>query len=78
MLDQPAVQLVDRQVHEVVVDVVAHDLGEQGSDQGREWLLAEARDQRVGDEVGDVLVAHLAQPDGRDLRHLVDHATYVG
>ena len=71
------VQLVHGEVDQAVVQVVAHDLGEQAAGQRRDRLLAEARDERLGDEVGDVLVADLAQPDRGDLGDLVDHPAHV-
>ncbi len=74
---QPAVQLVERQVDQAVVQVVGHHLREQPAEQGRDGLLAEARDQRRADEVLDVVVAHLAQAEDGDLGDLVDDAAYV-
>ena len=77
VLEQPPVQLVEGQVDDALVHAVAHHLGQQPAGQRRDRLLAEPRDQRLGDQVGDVLVAHLAQPDRGDLRDLVDDPAYV-
>ncbi len=77
VVHQPPVQLVEHQVDEAVVQVVAHRLGEQVAQQRRDRLLAEPREERVLDEAAHVLVAHLVQPGGHDLGGLVDHAARV-
>ncbi len=78
VVHQPPVHLVEAQVDHAVVEVVAHHLGEQGPEQRRDGFLAEARHEGVGHQVGDVLVADLAEGDRGDVGDLVDDAPGVG
>ena len=71
-------QLIEHEVDHAVMDAVAHGLGQQPAHERRDGFLTEPRDQGLTHQVADVLVADLAEPDRRDLGHLVDHPVYVG
>ena len=60
------------------MEVVAQHLHQRRPQQRRDRLLAEPRHEGVRDEVGDVVVADLAERDHGHLGHLVDHAPGVG
>ncbi len=78
VLHQPAVQLLDGEVDQPVLQVVMEGLGEQPTEQRRDRLLAEPWGEGVAHQRLDVVVAHLGEGDGRHLRHLVDDAPRVG
>ncbi len=71
-------QLGQSQVDQTVVQVVAQRLGQQTAEQRRDRLLPEPWRHRVAYQALDVLVAHLAERDRSDLRHLVDHPLRMG
>ena len=78
VLGEPPVELAQRQVHQPVVRLVAHDLAEQAARDRADRLLAQPRDDRLLDDLGDRLVAHPLQPQGGDVRGLVDDPPGVG
>jgi hypothetical protein len=77
VVHEPPVQLLERQVDDPVVEVVADHLDHERPEQRGDRLLPEPRHQHRLDELGDVVVADLGQPDPGDLGDLVDDPACV-
>ena len=75
--EEPPVQLLQGQVDDAVVQVVADHLDDEGAEQRRDRLLAEPRHEHRLHEVGDVLVLDLAERDRGHVGDLVDHLAGV-